>query len=274
MLCWIAKTNADVHQVIRDDAENAPLFNGQIEGVGPRYCPSIEDKVMRFSQKDSHQVFVEPEGRHTTELYLNGLATSLSEETQLKFLRLIPGFEKVEIMRPGYAVEYDYVPPTQLHMSLETRQLKNLYLAGQINGTSGYEEAAAQGLIAGINAARSLQGKGPVVLGRDEAYIGVLIDDLVTKGTTEPYRLFSSLAEHRLLLRADNADLRLMELGYENGLIGQVQYDAFCIKREQIQKEVQRLNTVILRPTADVNAKLQQLGQTPGRSAFYSGADS
>lgn len=257
--CWSVKTNEVVHKIIRDSLVRSPLFNGAIQGIGPRYCPSIEDKVTRFPERSEHQVIIEPEGLDTSELYLNGLSTSLPEEDQLRFLRQIPGFEQVEIMRPGYAVEYDFVPPTQLTHSLAARGWQGLYLAGQINGTSGYEEAAAQGLLAGLNAVRWIRKQKPLVLGREQAYIGVLIDDLVSKGTAEPYRLFTSLAEFRLLLRQDNADLRLMDLGYENGLLSPEDYAAFTQRRAQLQAELERLEKTWVKPSDAVNQALREL---------------
>lgn len=241
MPCFITYTNSRTHEIIREGLDRSPLFTGVIKGVGPRYCPSIEDKVVRFPDKLRHQIFLEPEGRDTLEYYPNGVSTSLPLDIQIRFLRTIPGLEKVEITRPGYAVEYDFAYPTQLYPTLETKKIANLYLAGQINGTSGYEEAGAQGIIAGINAARKIMGEEPIVLKRDEAYIGVMIDDLVTRGVDEPYRMFTSRAEYRLLLREDNADLRLTELGREIGLVGDLEYKRFLKKKDYIRLEKTRM---------------------------------
>ncbi len=239
--CYMTYTNAETHKIILSSLDRSPLYCGRIKGIGPRYCPSIEDKVVRFSHRERHQVFLEPEGLETKEYYANGISTSLPYDVQVKLVRTIPGLEEAEIMRPGYAIEYDFVYPTQLKHSLETKSIEGLFLAGQINGTSGYEEAAAQGLMAGINASLKLQGKEPLILGRHEAYIGVLIDDLVTKGTNEPYRMFTSRAEYRLLLRHDNADLRLMDKGHEIGLLNKEFYQKFLEKKRLIDEELQRI---------------------------------
>jgi tRNA uridine 5-carboxymethylaminomethyl modification enzyme len=259
--CYITYTNAETHRIIRENLGLSAMYSGRITGIGPRYCPSIEDKIVKFADKERHQVFLEPEGLQTTEYYANGVSTSLPYEVQLRFLRTISGLEQVEIMRPAYAIEYDFVFPTQLTHALETKILKGLFLAGQINGTSGYEEAAAQGLMAGINAAQMIREKEPLVLARHEAYIGVLIDDLVTKGTKEPYRMFTSRAEYRLLLRHDNADLRLMEKGHAIGLLDKGVYARFVRKRSAIDEEIRRLKKIRIKP-AVINPVLNSLGTT------------
>lgn len=260
--CWMTYTNENTHSIIRENLSRAPMFSGVIEGVGPRYCPSIEDKVVRFADKPRHQIFLEPEGRDTAEYYVGDFSTSMPEEIQLKMLHSVAGLEKAALMRPGYAIEYDVIEPWQLRHSLETKVVQHLYTAGQMNGTSGYEEAAGQGIIAGINAALSTQGKAPLVLGRDEAYIGVMIDDLVTKGTNEPYRLLTSRAEYRLLLRHDNADLRLTDKGHELGIIDDARYAAFCAKRDAITAEQKRLESIRLKPS-QVNDWLAAKGCAP-----------
>jgi tRNA uridine 5-carboxymethylaminomethyl modification enzyme len=246
--CWLTYTSEETHRIINDNLHRAPMFSGAIEGTGPRYCPSIEDKIVRFADKPKHQVFLEPEGKHTSEYYVQGLSTSMPEDVQLKIVRSVPGLENAEIMRNGYAIEYDAVIPTQLWPTLETKVIDGLFTAGQINGTSGYEEAAGQGIIAGINAARKVQGKEGVIIGREQGYIGVMIDDLVTKGTNDPYRLLTSRAEYRLLLRHDNADLRLTPLGYEIGLITEERYGKFLRKKELVELELERLRNTKVKP--------------------------
>ncbi|WP_044749254.1 tRNA uridine-5-carboxymethylaminomethyl(34) synthesis enzyme MnmG [Bacillus alveayuensis] len=258
--CWLTYTTEETHRIIDENLHLSPMYSGMIKGTGPRYCPSIEDKIVRFHDKPRHQIFLEPEGRNTEEVYVQGLSTSLPEHIQRKILATIPGLEKAEMMRAGYAIEYDAVVPTQLWPTLETKIVKNLYTAGQINGTSGYEEAAGQGIIAGINAARKALGKEELILSRSDAYIGVLIDDLVTKGTNEPYRLLTSRAEYRLLLRHDNADLRLTEIGYKIGLISEERYQKFLAKKEAIEKEKKRLVSHIIKPTAQVQEVIRSAG--------------
>ncbi len=255
--CYITYTNDQTHQAIRDNMSRSPLYSGVIKGIGPRYCPSIEDKIVKFPDKDRHQIFLEPEGLSTHEFYLNGLSTSLPLDVQYSFLHTILGLEHAEIVRPGYAVEYDFVPPTQVSHSLESHLVRNLFLAGQINGTSGYEEAAAQGLLAGINAALAVKGQPAFILSRAEAYMGVLVDDLVTKGTDEPYRLFTSKAEYRLLLRPDNADLRLMEKGYQLGLISAEARENLLDKKAKLERGLQRFRTQVLPSNAAPNEGLQ-----------------
>lgn len=260
--CWLTYTNQETHDVIRKNFHRSALFGGQIEGIGPRYCPSIEDKVNRFADKERHQLFIEPEGLYTDEMYIQGMSSSLPEDVQQQFYMTIPGLENLEIARPAYAIEYDCIDPLDLKISLENRHVENLFCAGQFNGSSGYEEAAAQGLMAGINAVRKIDDKEEFVLDRSEAYIGVLIDDLVTKGTNEPYRIMTSRAEYRLVLRQDNADLRLTEKGYEAGLVTEERYRRYLEKREVVERETQRLRKKVLKPE-EVNAFLESRGSTP-----------
>ena len=260
--CWISYTNQNVHDILKTGFDRSPMFTGKIDGVGPRYCPSIEDKINRFAERERHQLFIEPEGWNTVEIYVNGFSTSLPEEVQYKALQIIPGFENVRIFRPGYAIEYDYFPPTQLKNTLETKLIYNLFFAGQINGTTGYEEAACQGLMAGINAHQRVHELDEVILKRSEAYIGVLIDDLITKGTEEPYRMFTSRAEYRTLLRQDNADLRLTELSYKLGLAKQDRMDKVIQKQNDIDAIKKQLHEIALEP-GQVNPYLQSLDSAP-----------
>lgn len=260
--CYLTYTNEKTHQIIRDNLHRSPMYSGVIEGTGPRYCPSIEDKVVRFADKERHQVFIEPEGENTTEMYVQGMSSSLPEEVQLQMLRTLPGLENVVVMRTGYAIEYDCINPLQLKHSLEMKNIEGFFSAGQMNGSSGYEEAAAQGLIAGINAALKVQGREPMIVDRSEGYVGVLIDDLVTKGTKEPYRMMTSRAEYRLLLRQDNADLRLTEKGYKAGLVPEERYQRFVAKRQAIQDEMERLKHIYVGTSEKVQAILEAKGST------------
>lgn len=260
--CWLTHTNERTHQIINDNLGLSAMYSGMIKGTGPRYCPSIEDKIVRFHDKPRHQIFLEPEGRNTEEVYVQGLSTSLPEYVQKEILRSIPGLEEAEIMRAGYAIEYDAVVPTQLWPTLEVKNIEGVFTAGQINGTSGYEEAAGQGMMAGINASAKALGKDSLILDRSQAYIGVLIDDLVTKGTNEPYRLLTSRAEYRLLLRHDNADLRLTEIGYQLGTIPQERYDRFVQKKQLIEEEKTRLQEIRLKPTEELQALMEEIGGT------------
>ena len=263
--CWLTYTNEKTHQIIRDNLHLSGMFNGMIEGVGPRYCPSIESKIVRFANKERHQLFIEPEGLRTNEMYVQGMSSSLPADVQLKFMQTIPGLENCRMMRAGYAIDYDCLDPLQLNSSLEHKGISGLFSAGQSNGTSGYEEAAAQGLMSGINAMRKINGQPPFVLGRNDAYIGVLIDDLVTKGTNEPYRMMTSRAEYRLLLRQDNADLRLTEKGREVGLVDDKRYEKFTAKRTLLERTIHQLGTTNVPPNAETEAKLKNIGTAPVR---------
>lgn len=266
--CYLTYTNSKTHEIIRENLHRSPLYGGMIEGIGPRYCPSIEDKVVRFAEKESHQVFVEPMGLNTEEMYLQGMSTSLPEDVQIQMMKTLPGLENVSVMRSAYAIEYDGINSTQLNLSLEFKHIDGLFSAGQINGSSGYEEAGAQGIIAGINAARKIKGEEPVILDRSQAYIGVLIDDLVTKGTKEPYRMMTSRSEYRLLLRQDNADIRLTPIGYRVGLISEERYRKFEKKRNEIEEEIKRLEKTHVPASEKVNAFLQSKNSTPIKSGM------
>lgn len=264
--CYLTYTNEETHRIINENMERSPLYTGDVVGVGPRYCPSIETKVMRFADKPQHQIFMEPEGLHTNEVYVQGMSSCLPEDVQIALYRTVPGMEKVEFMRSAYAIEYDCIYPTRLKASLESKDIKGLFFGGQINGTSGYEEAAAQGLIAGVNAVRCIEGKEPVILDRSQAYIGVLIDDIITKGTEEPYRMMTSRSEYRLLLRQDNADLRLTPIGHEIGLISDERYTAFLHKKAAVEQEKERLTRLMIKPGEHTNKILEGIGSSPIKS--------
>lgn len=270
-LCWLTYTNETTHEIIRKNIDRSPLYSGNIKGTGPRYCPSIEDKVMKFPDKDRHQVFIEPEGYYTNEMYISGMSSSLPEDVQVQMYRSVPGLENAKIVRNAYAIEYDCLNPMQLKPSLELKKIGGLFSAGQMNGSSGYEEAAAQGIIAGINAARLLKGLEPLILDRSQAYIGVLIDDLCTKETHEPYRMMTSRAEYRLILRQDNADLRLTEIGHQIGLIDDERYEKFCLKKKQIEDEIHRLKTTMIGGKAAIQEFLTSHGSTPLKTAVSLG---
>ncbi|WP_417087904.1 tRNA uridine-5-carboxymethylaminomethyl(34) synthesis enzyme MnmG [Eubacterium maltosivorans] len=264
--CYLTYTNEETHRIINENMERSPLYTGDVVGVGPRYCPSIETKVMRFADKPKHQIFMEPEGLNTSEVYVQGMSSCLPEDVQIALYRTVPGMENVEFMRSAYAIEYDCIYPTRLKASLESKDIKGLFFGGQINGTSGYEEAAAQGLIAGVNAVRAIEGKEPVILDRSQAYIGVLIDDIITKGTEEPYRMMTSRSEYRLLLRQDNADLRLTPIGHEIGLISDERYSAFLQKKAAVEREKERLTQLTIKPGEHTNKVLEGIGSSPIKS--------